>query len=180
MTKTKRVIHIIQAFFMMLLALILFTIPEEGIVFVILIIGFTLSISGIGTLIYYFQMARSMVGGKIMLYRGIIVLDLGLFILSLTGQQAIYLILCTSAIQAVTGIFSILRAYETKKVGSKRWILSFIYGLLLISLMIIVVFSWIFQSEPIFAVYVYAFGLVLSAIEKAVKACKKTAIAYIP
>ena len=179
MTKTKRILNILQGLLLIFLATILFSMPIEGVVFVIIIVGSGLTIKGIGTLIYYFQMARSMVGGKLMLYRGLITLDLGLFILDLASKQGIYLIICTTAINAVAGVFSILRAFESKKIGSSHWIISFGYGLMLIALMIIVIFSWIFQNQPVLAIYVYAFSLVLSAIEKIVKSFKKTAIAYI-
>ena len=121
-----------------------------------------------------------MVGGRMTLYRGIITLDLGLFVLTLAGQQGVYLILCTTAINAVAGIFSILRANEARKIGSYQWLKSIGHGLLLIALMIIVIFSWIFQNEPILATYVYAFSLVLSALKLITDSFKKTAIAYIP
>ena len=180
MTKTKRIVNILQGLLLVLLALILIVVPVDGIIFVILIVGGGLAIRGIGTLIYYFGMARHMVGGKIMLYRGIITLDLGLFILSLATKQGVYLILCTTAINALGGVFAILKAFESKKIGNRRWLFNLAYGLILIALMIAVIFSWICQNQPTVAVYVYAGGLILSALKKIAGAFKRTAIAYIP
>jgi uncharacterized membrane protein HdeD (DUF308 family) len=165
---------------MILFALILVIVPVDGIVFVILFISLALTIRGLGNLVYYFQMARSMVGGKIMLYRGIITLDLGLFIGHLATKQGVFLILGTSAVNAVAGVFSILRAYESKKIGSSQWILSLINGILMVSLLIVVILSCIFQKQPTFAMYVFATELVISAIQKIIESLKKTAIAYIP
>ena len=180
MTRTKRVMNILKGIWLIFLAMILFTIPVEGIYIVIIIVGFSLMIKGIGTIWFYIQMARSMVGGRMTLYRGIITLDLGLFIMTLAGQQGVYLILCTTAINAVAGIFSILRANEARKIGSRQWLISLGHGLLLIALMVIVIVSWIVQDEPILATYVYAFSLILSALKLITDSFKKTAIAYIP
>lgn len=180
MTRTKRILNILKSILMILFALILVIVPVDGIILVIVFVAFGLIIKGLGNLIYYFQMARSMVGGKIMLYRGIITLDLGLFIGNLATRQGIFLILCTAAINAVAGVFSILKAFESKKIGSSQWIISLINGILMISLLFVVISSWIFQKEPTFAMYVFAFELVLSALQKFIESLKKTAIAYIP
>ena len=53
--------------------------PEIGVMFIVLIVVVTTILKGVGSLLYYVSMARHMVGGKLQLYKGIILLDVGMF-----------------------------------------------------------------------------------------------------
>jgi len=72
MTKAKRAAYILQGFVMMLFAVLLFLFPDGALSIVAGVLGIGMTLRGFGTLIYYFRMARFMVGGKRVLYRGII------------------------------------------------------------------------------------------------------------
>ena len=67
--------------------------PSEVYGVIILSLGLTLMLSGIRSLVYYFTMAKHMVGGLAVLYRGVIVFDIGLFTLSLVDVPLIFIML---------------------------------------------------------------------------------------
>ena len=67
--------------------------PEIGVMFIVLIVVVTTILKGVGSLLYYVSMARHMVGGKLQLYKGIILLDVGMFFLSQDDVPMIYLVL---------------------------------------------------------------------------------------
>ena len=64
MTKTKRVFNVLMGLFMLFIAAVLVTVPTESIPFVLGLIGLGMTLNGIRSLVYYFSMARHMVGGK--------------------------------------------------------------------------------------------------------------------
>ncbi|MBP3783727.1 MAG: hypothetical protein J6I68_10825, partial [Butyrivibrio sp.] len=83
MTKFQRLKNLIYGLLLIASGMILLYIPENAFVFLLLLLSTTLLISGINTLTYYFTMARFMVDGKMMLYKGIIVSDFGVLTASL-------------------------------------------------------------------------------------------------
>ena len=180
MTKTKRITTALKGLLILLFAAILILAPEEGPGEVTVIVGLGLALKGFGEIVYYFHMARFMVGGKYVLYRGIIILDVGLIATSMAAEKGVLIILCVAIINAATGIIAILRARETRGAGSPKWKYYVSYGVVSIILVVLVILSMIFQSKPIIAVYVYAFHLAHVGFQKFSSALKKTAIVYIP
>ena len=82
MTKLQRISNILTGLVLILISILIFVIPESGYPFAVTIIGLTLTATGLRLLIYYLTMARHMVGGKLMLFIGIIALDAGMLSLS--------------------------------------------------------------------------------------------------
>ena len=117
MSKFQRVGNIILGLIMILLAAILFIIPKEGFYVVIAILSIGLTVIGVKEIIYYFSMAIHMVGGKRSLYRGVIILEIGLFTMSLYDVPRIFVLLYLVAIHAFSGGVDVLRAFEAKKKG---------------------------------------------------------------
>ena len=74
------------------ISIFMMSLPERGYQLAALIISVSFTISGLRTLIYYFTMSRFMVGGKRILFRGLILLDLGLFTSTFVDRSKIYLI----------------------------------------------------------------------------------------
>ena len=72
MTRTKRILNVLQSLVMLAIAGLIIVYPVQSIPFVLGLIGLGMTVKGIRSLYYYFSMARHMVGGKTMLYRGII------------------------------------------------------------------------------------------------------------
>ena len=149
---------------------------ETALKFIILIFCISLLFSGIRELLSYFTMARRMVGGRSILYRSIIVIDIGIFTMSLTDVPMAYIMLYLAGIHLFSGSIDILNALGTKRLQGVSWKMQFLYGLLNV---VIAVLCLIFIKSIGIAVIIYAFGLASSGVMRIVQACRRTAIVYI-
>ena len=176
MSSGQRIKNILIGIAIILGALILIAFPEEGMIITASILSLSLFIYGIKTLIYYVTMARHMVGGRIMLYLAVIVLDLGMFTMMLTNIPKIYIVLYLVVVYAFAGVVSILRALEAKRYQAPMWKLSLISGIINV---VIAILCIIFMRSTNMIVYLYCAGLIYSAIVRIVTAFRETAIVYI-
>ncbi len=179
MTKRNRIINILRGVLSILLALLLIVIPNGGLTLVLLIIGIGLTLKGIQTLLYYFSIARHMVDGKLVLCQGLIFLDLGMFTSSIADNPAGFLIAYIAAVDAFTGLVSILHSLESKRNGSLKWKNDFIFGLVSVFLAVIVIIGGFILKRPYVSVCAYAFGLIYSSIMQIASAFRRNAIVYI-
>ena len=175
MNQIKRIGSIIAALFMISGAALMVYETEFGYPFILLILGVSLELAGIRELIYYFSMARHMVGGNMMLIKGVILLDFGALTVSLTDVPSGYVILYLLGIHVFSGIVEVLRAFEAKRYGGS-WKLKFFHGILNMAIVLICVVNF---NRPEIAVYVYASGLVYSAILRVITAFRRTAVVSI-
>ena len=176
MSGGQRIKNILIGLLVILGAVILITFPEKGIVVTAAILSLSLFIYGIKTLIYYITMARHMVGGRIMLYIAVVVLDLGMFTLMLTGIPKTYIALYLVVVYAFSGAIDILRSIEAKKYQASSWRFSLISGIINVAVAIMCV---IFIGSTYMIVYLYSAGLIYSAVARIITAFRKTAIVYI-
>lgn len=176
MSGGQRIKNILIGIAIILGALILIAFPEDGIIITASILSLSLFIYGIKTLIYYVTMARHMVGGRIMLYLAVVVLDLGMFTMMLTNIPKIYIVLYLVVVYAFAGVVSILRALEAKRYQAPMWKLSPISGIINV---VIAILCIIFMRSTNMIVYLYCAGLIYSAIVRIVTAFRETAIVYI-
>lgn len=176
MSGGQRIKSILFGAVILLVAVILIAFPEEGLVITASIMSISLFIYGVKTLIYYFSMARHMVGGRIMLYLSIIVLDLGMFAMMMTNIPKIYIVLYLLVVYAFAGAIGILRALEAKKYQASSWKFSLISGIINL---VIAILCIVFIGSTKMIVYFYCVGLIYSAIVRIVTAFRKTAIVYI-
>ena len=179
MTRTKRLINILQGLVMIVLAGYLVLFPTESLPLVLGLIGLGMTLNGIRSLTYYFSMAKHMVGGKTLLYRGIIFLDVGILTSSLADAPSRSLIIYIAAVCIFTGLVAILRAREEKTGGSRRWKWRLIYGLIYILIAAAVLYCGFAWNLPEIAVDAYALGLIWSATGRIASAFRRTAIVYI-
>lgn len=179
MTKTRRVINIIEGVIIFIFGVILVAFPTESVDSVLALIGLGMSLRGIRALLYYFSMAKHMVGGRSVLYRGMIFLDAGILTSTLADAPALSVIVYIAIITAFAGVVSILRARESRSVGSPRWKGIMILGVANIVMAVSVIVCGFVLRVPDAAVYVYAIGLFSSAIGKILSAFRRTAIVYI-
>ena len=179
MTKTRRVINIIEGLIMFSFGALLVAFPSKSVDAVLSLIGLGMSLRGIRALIYYFSMARNMVGGKSVLYRGIIFLDAGVLTSSLADAPALSVIIYIAIITAFTGVVSVLRAIESRAAGSQKWMVSMIIGMINIMMSAAVIVCGFVLRMPEAAIYVYAIGLFTSSIGRIASAFRRTAIVYI-
>ena len=169
----------IASLFTIAVAVLMFFLDSiHGLKLVILVIQAGMTLRGLQTIVYYFSMARHMVGGKNVLFRGMIFLDLGILASTLFEHPAIYTIIYISLLHVFTGAVSVLRANESRKIGTS-WRLKMAYGITNILLAVIVLICGIAFGRLRIAVWVYSVGLIYSSILNIISAFRKTEIVYI-
>lgn len=176
MTKWQSVKSILSGVLMILVGVLIILKPEAGYPLAIAIISLGLMLDGLRALIYYFTMARHMVGGKQLLFRGVILLDIGFFPLTLSQVPELGLLLYLVIVHAFSGGVDILRALEARKFGAPSWRLKLAYGAANVVLAVLCLFC---LKNTTLLVYIYGAGLIYSAILRIVSAVRKTAIVYI-
>jgi uncharacterized membrane protein HdeD (DUF308 family) len=176
MSGGQRIKNVLIGILIILGAVILIAFPEEGIIITASILSLSLFVYGIKTMIYYITMTRHMVGGRIMLYLAVVVLDLGMFTMMLTNIPKMYIALYLVVVYAFSGAIDILRALEAKKYQAPSWRLSLISGIISV---VIAILCIVFIGSTNMIVYLYSAGLIYSAIARIVTAFRKTAIVYI-
>ena len=162
---------------MIAVALVLIFNPSDiAYMIILLIMSVALAISGIKDIIFYFTMARHMIGGKMILVQGVIVLDFALLTASLSDVPTIYILLYLIGIHAFSGVVEVLRAMESKKSVEGPWKLKFSHGIVNFALAVACL-VFIRHSET--ALIIYSLGLIYSAIVRILSAFRKTAFILI-
>ncbi|MCR4903467.1 MAG: DUF308 domain-containing protein [Butyrivibrio sp.] len=176
MTRLQKLTTFLWGLGMLFIGLLMLLAPEESYMVVVLTLSLGFIFYGIKQLIYYFTMARFMVGGKEALYRGVIILDLGFFTASLTDVPKVYILLYLVLIHAFSGLVEILRVWETRKNGGGLWKLKLFHGVLNVAMALVCI---IFIRKPNTAVYIYSLGLIYSAVIRIITSFRKTGFIYI-
>lgn len=175
MTVSKRILTFFSGLVTLLCSVGMMLYPNEGYAFVILFLDISLLLYGLRMLIYYFTMARFMVGGIMTFYKSIIVIDFGMFVFSLeqTPQKyaMLYLIVCL----AFSGAVDILQSVESRRL-SGPWRLHIIYGFLKVGSAVTCLF---FLNSMRVVTFLYCIGLIHSAVFSFISAFRKTAITYV-
>lgn len=179
MTRSKRVLEVLTGLVMFVAgAAFFFSGTESSVMVMLILIQLGMTIRGFRTLFYYFSMARYMVGGKNVLYRSFILLDLGVLAGSLVGYSMIYAAIYLAALHAFDGLVSIFRANESRLNGA-HWRMKMAYGVTGILIAIAVILGNAVFKEPLVTTYVYGAGLMYTAVLRIVSAFKRTRIVYI-
>ena len=176
MGKLERIFQVVAGLLLIAVALILIIMRETGAWIVLLILSISLLIVGIRTLIYYFRMARHMVGGKIQLFYGVILVDIGIFSLELTDVPIRFIMIYLLIMYVFSGVILILRAFEAKKYKGSSWKKNLILGIINI---LVAAVCGVFMNNMAIMAYVYAAGLIYSGITRIYNGFRKTAIIYI-
>ena len=180
MTRFGRILNVIAAIITIAFAVLLFYLDAiHGIKLILIVIQTTMSLRGLQAIAYYLSMGRHMVGGQNVLYRGMIFLDLGMFTSSIADNPAGFLIAYIAAVDAFTGLVSILHSLEAKRNGSLKWKNDFIFGLVSVFLAVIVLIGGFVLKRPYVSVCAYAFGLIYSSVMQITSAFRRNAIVYI-
>ena len=179
MNSMKRVKKVLQALLMLLCACFLVVDPKDGFYIVAFIVSVSLIAYGVRTLLYYFGMARHMVGGKSILFIGIIVTDLGVFILTTVDDPKLFIVVYLLAVHAFSGAMGVLRALEAKRYASPSWKWSLLGGIANLAVAVLAVVAGLLLRSTASLSYIYAATLFYSACVQLVSAFRKTAIVYI-
>ena len=150
--------------------------PKGGYCVVMFFMSYYLIIYGVRQLILYFRLARFMVGGKLMLVRGVMILDFGYLSLSLTDVPRGYVLVYLLAINAFSGIVGIMRGLEARRYSGRSWRRRFFLGVSKIIIAIACLF--IVRSLDVVC-YIYGLGLISSGIVRISMAFKRNRDIYI-
>ena len=163
------IVMIIAAIFMMLY-------PDIGYYLINGILGISLLVSAISSLVYYFRLARHMVGGRSTLFNGLIQLDLAVFTLTLTDLPKIFLMIYLISIFGVTGVLRIARGLEAKSRQAPAWYWSFLNGL--IYLLIAILCTLFIQNNTVM-VTIFAVGLLYIGLSRIISSFYRSKIVYV-
>ena len=175
MSLFQKIMSIIFALVTLFGTVVLIMFPDLGHLVMVLIVCVFLLFSGIKYLVYYFQMAKNMVGGKAVLYRGIILCNIGIFSFTLSDIPQMYIMIYLLGLFVFFGFISIMRALEMKKLDS-NWRLKFSEGLMYI---VIAIVGLVFITSNDISIYICCVGLIYSSVMRIVSAFRRTAIVYI-
>lgn len=179
MTKFRRVLNVLAGIGMILIgAIIIISETGQSLKLVLLLIQFGMTMRGLEAIHYYLTMAKSMVGGKNVLYRGMIYLDLGILAGSLFDHPITYTVVYIALLHVFSGAVDILRANESRKIGA-HWRLKMAYGVTEVLLAVAVVISGVVYKSPLITTYIYGAGLIYSALLRIAGAFRRTEIVYI-
>ena len=178
-TSFQRIRKFLSGMGMLLGSLALVMDPENGYYIIAVLLSISLLMSGVKSLFYYFTMARNMVGGKSILYKALVMTDLGLFTVTTITIPKIYLICHLLISHAFSGVVDMMKAIEDKKMQATSWRMSFLYGLGNL-LTAVASFSCILNQSTWLVVDIYCLGLAYSGIMQMVSSFRRTAIIYIP
>lgn len=160
---------------MLLLALYLLLEPTDGFYLVVLLLDISLLLYGFKMLVYFLTMARYMTGGIMTLYKSIIAIDLGLFVLNLEDAPKKLVMIYLICMMIFSGIIIILSAMEARKIDAP-WKNRFIYGVVKLILALYCLCMW--DTQQMVSV-IYSAGLIHSAFHNVRLTSRKTALFHI-
>ena len=120
-------------------------------------------------------MARLMVGGRAALYRAVIILDMGLFTLSLTDVPLYCVVIYLAGLHGFSGVIDILRAAEARRLQAPSWRLDLSRGIINV---IIALLCLAFIGTVQVAVTVYAAGLAYAGLIRIIQAFRRKSVTY--
>ena len=120
-----------------------------------------------------------MVDGRGNLYIGLILLDLGIFTLTVVDDASVFIILYILAVNAFAGIVDILRALEARKLKAPSWRWNLISGVInILFALAALVCGFVFKNTQVL-IDIFVIGMLWSAAAKLISAFRKTDIIYI-
>ena len=176
MSKFQRVQNIVIGLSMLISAAVLILFPEGGCVYIMLFLAASLILRGISELVYYFTMARYMVGGKLILFIGAVFFDFGFFTLSLSDESKLFVLAYLLGFHAFAGLVNVLRALEAKRYKSASWRINMAQG---VASILTVLICMIFSHNETLLVYCYCAGMIYSAALRIYSVFRRTAVVYI-
>lgn len=175
MTKWQRIKSVFLGLISLVFSIVLILDHNIGFPLIMIVFGVSMVIYGVYSLVYYFMLARHMVGGKYPLYIGIIMLDFGMFSLTIFDKSRMYVILYLIVCNVFSGVVDILRAHEARSYQG-AWKLKLARGI--VSVLTAIACCVFIKSDSIL-VYIYAAGLISSSCTRIITAFRRSAIVYI-
>lgn len=180
MSRMQRIKHVLAGFFLFVCGLIMLIEAEVGFMLISFILGAGFVLSGLRSLVFYFSMAKHMVGGQTFIIRGVIAIDIGITFLTVSMDGTLLLVIAYVMVcHAIAGVIDILRALESKRMGAAAWKMNCSYGVVnLIMALMAIICGFFLQSVEI-VVWLYSCQLLYSSVVRIGSAFRKTAIVFI-
>lgn len=175
MSKMQRVSNVIAGIGLLLGALIIFAL-DDGCRLIAAVLALSLILRGMRELIYYFSMARHMVGGKSILLIGVFLFDFGIFTLTLVDEKRLIVMLYLATWHAFSGLVAILRAFEARRYKAASWKMNALRGF---GGILTAAACFIFRHDSTVLMAVYSIGLVYAGVMRIASAFRRTAVVYI-
>jgi hypothetical protein len=173
----QRVKGVLFGLVMLAVAILFILFPsDEMYMAIVSILSLGLAIAGIKDIIFYFTMARHMIGGKMILIQGVIILDFAIITGSLATVPKIFILLYLIGIHAFSGVVEVLRAMEAKRTVEGPWKLKLSHGIINF---ILAIACLIFIRKSNTALLIYSLGLIYSAIVRIFSAFRRTSFILI-
>ncbi len=172
----QRLKNILVALALIACGITVLLLPDHPLVFIAIFLGAGLAIYGLRMVWYFVTMARHMAGGLAILFIGIIALDAGVFMLALSDGARLPIVLYLAALNAFSGIVSILRAVEGLRLET-HWKARLVSGV--VSLLLAVACVQQRNSDQAIVI-IFCLGLFYSAITRIYDALRPTEIIHIP
>lgn len=176
MSTGRKILNLATALVMIASSVILLAVPDIGGVIVVILLFAAFLIYGIRRLIYYFTMARHMVGGRSMLYMSIVIIDAAFFTFTVFNSASLVIMIYLIFLYAVSGVFEILRALEAKRMETPSWKRTMFFA---VGNLVIAVLCGVFIRQEQIAVLIFSAGLIYSAVLKILDVFRKTDVLYI-
>ena len=177
MSGFQRIRGVLIGLVMLTVAFVFIANPSEDVyISIVAILALGLAIAGLKDMIFYFRMARHMIGGKMILIQGAIIFDFAILTGALTSVPKIYILLYLIGIHAFSGVVEILRAMEARNSVEGPWKMKFGHGLVNLAL---AVACLIFIRRSNTAIMIYSIGLIYSAIIRIFNAFRRTSFILI-
>ena len=121
-------------------------------------------------------MAPRMVGGRRILYQGVLILNLGIFTLSLNLIPTVYVMLYLCGVYLFTGGIDIMNAVDAKKMGSPYYKRKLIMGIINVLIGILCV---VCLRQQDILVFVFAGGFIYNAVMRILSTFRKSEMVYV-
>ena len=176
MSKLQRVNSFVVGVLMILFCVLLVIDPKNNYVLVVIALSVYMMFLSVKMLWYYFTTAKLMVGGRKILYQGIVDLDIALFTLSLNNVPMIYVILYLIAMNGFAGVVDIGLAINAREAKSPAWRLRLSVGIVEVGMAVLCL---VFIRSTNIVVWVFSIGVVYAGVVKIIDAFRKTEVVYI-
>ena len=176
MSRARRIREVLFGLISLASAALMMIDTNLGYLLVPFILSIMLVVAGIRKIGYYATMARHMVGGKSVLYLGVLLLDMGIAAGSLSTTPQSFIMLYLLGCHLFSGVILVLRAREQRALEAP-WRLTLAHG---IANILVAGACLVFRGSEQMVVYVYSLGLIYSACLRIASAFRRTSIVYIP
>ena len=149
---------------------------NDGLLLIAFFLVLSLGLYSVKLLVYYFTMARFMVGGRRVLIKGVIMLDLAALFLSLTTIPRFYIVLYLVIGMLFTDLVNILRALDGRKLGGRRWNYTIIVNGIGIVIALVCLVNY---RDYSLVTLLYAVNLAFDGLVLVVTGFRKTAMVFI-